>query len=77
MAFKERYRRAAEVETRDMEIPLQTKCSEKDNDHRQPSAPISNLLIRFFRKEFGSNWEEQHKEYEEFWRDYFFTHTLN
>ena len=77
MAFEDRHRRVAKVETRDIEISLPTQCSEKDNDHMQPSAPSSNLLIRFFRKEFGSNWEELYKEYEEFWTHYFFAQTLN
>ena len=65
------------VEKSQFEIPHSGQCVEKDADHRQPDTSWSNLLIRFFRKEFGSDWEEQYKEYEDFWRDYFFTHTLN
>jgi hypothetical protein len=65
------------VGRRDFEISHSTQRGEKNGHYGQPRTPWSNLLLRFFRKEFGSNWEEQYKEYEEFWKDYFFAHTLN
>ena len=77
MAFEEDEKGAAMVEKIGSGISHSAQGSEKDSDYRQPSTPWSNFLIRFFRKEFGSSWEEQYKEYEEFWNGYFFAHTLN
>ena len=40
-------------------------------DARKPRCRCLDLLNRFIHKEFGSGWEEQYQEYEEFWRNYF------
>jgi len=40
-------------------------------DRGKPRCRCLDLLTRFIRKEFGSGWEEQYEEYEEFWRKYF------
>jgi hypothetical protein len=77
VAFKQGEQRAAKDGRREFQVSHSTQCPEKKCDLRQPSIPSSNLLCRFFKKEFGSSWEAQYKEYEEFWKDYFFAHTLN
>ncbi len=50
---------------RDIEIHLD------DVDDEKPRGRWLGFLTRFLRKEFGSGWEEQYHEYEEFWRNYF------
>jgi hypothetical protein len=51
--------------TRDVEIhPAEVGAG-------KPRCRCFDLLSRFVRKEFGSGWEEQYKEFEDFWQNYF------
>jgi len=40
-------------------------------DARKRRRRCWDLVSRFINKEFGSGWEDQYQEYEEFWRNYF------
>ena len=53
------------------------KIHSDEVDARKSRCRCLDFVTRFIRKEFGSSWEEQYQEYDEFWRDYFTTPSQN